>query len=181
MDFERCSRKVDRIAPQFIQIDRASHRRVILRPTSESHPTTLPPQVQGSSFVGSAHAETSWARILPSRIFTVLSSPLPTSSIPSITLARSSSFGKSRRAARPRNCLLLGPGVDIIVVEAAPAHWPLQRTKLAPASEPCNRPPQSSRCTRSIRSWRSCASIDRVAIGRASRRRNPIGSLVSSQ
>ena len=40
---------------------------------------------------------------------------------------------------------------------------------------------QSSRWTRSMRSWRSCASIDRVAIGRASRRRRPIGSSVSSQ
>ena len=40
---------------------------------------------------------------------------------------------------------------------------------------------QSSRWTRSIRSWRSCASIDSVAIGRASRRRRPIGSPVSSQ
>ncbi len=40
---------------------------------------------------------------------------------------------------------------------------------------------QSSRWTRSMRSWRSCASIDRVAIGRASRRRRPMGSSVSSQ
>ena len=40
---------------------------------------------------------------------------------------------------------------------------------------------QSSRCTRSMRSWRSCASIERVAMGRASSRRRPIGSPVSSQ
>ena len=40
---------------------------------------------------------------------------------------------------------------------------------------------QSSRYTRSRRSWRSCASSDRVAIGRASRRRRLIGSPVSSQ
>ena len=40
---------------------------------------------------------------------------------------------------------------------------------------------QSSRCTRSMRSWRSCASIDSVAMGRASSRRRPIGSPVSSQ
>ena len=40
---------------------------------------------------------------------------------------------------------------------------------------------QSSRWTRSMRSWRSCASIVRVAIGRASSRRRPIGSSVSSQ
>ena len=40
---------------------------------------------------------------------------------------------------------------------------------------------QSPRCTRSRRSWRSCASSDSVAIGRASRRFRPIGSPVSSQ
>jgi two-component system, cell cycle sensor histidine kinase and response regulator CckA len=40
---------------------------------------------------------------------------------------------------------------------------------------------QSSRWVRSMRSWRSCASMLRVAIGRASRRRMPIGSSVSSQ
>ena len=40
---------------------------------------------------------------------------------------------------------------------------------------------QSSRCTRSMRSCRSCASIDMVAMGRASSRRMPIGSPVSSQ
>ena len=40
---------------------------------------------------------------------------------------------------------------------------------------------QSSRCTFSIRSWRSCASMDMVAMGRASRRLRPIGSKVSSQ
>ena len=40
---------------------------------------------------------------------------------------------------------------------------------------------QSSRCVRSSRSWRSCASSERVAIGRASNRLIPIGSLVSSQ
>jgi hypothetical protein len=40
---------------------------------------------------------------------------------------------------------------------------------------------QSSRWTRSMRSCRSCASIDRVAMGRASSRRRPIGSSVSSQ
>ena len=40
---------------------------------------------------------------------------------------------------------------------------------------------QSSRWVRSMRSWRSCASMLRVAIGRASRRRRLIGSLVSSQ
>ena len=44
------------------------------------------------------------------------------------------------------------------------------------------RPPRhSSRYTRSRRSWRSCASIDKVAIGRASRRLMEIGSPVSSQ
>ena len=42
-------------------------------------------------------------------------------------------------------------------------------------------PGQSSRWTRSMRSWRSCASMERVAIGRASRRLRPIGSPVSSQ
>ena len=41
--------------------------------------------------------------------------------------------------------------------------------------------PQSSRYTRSRCSWRSCASTDSVAIGRASRRRIEIGSPVSSQ
>jgi hypothetical protein len=46
---------------------------------------------------------------------------------------------------------------------------------------PLPRVPQSSRWTRSIRSWRSCASIDSVAIGRASSRLMPIGSPVSSQ
>ena len=40
---------------------------------------------------------------------------------------------------------------------------------------------QSSRKTFSRRSWRSCASSDRVAMGRASRRFKPIGSPVSSQ
>ena len=40
---------------------------------------------------------------------------------------------------------------------------------------------QSSRWTRSRRSCRSWASTDKVAIGRASRRRNEIGSPVSSQ
>ena len=40
---------------------------------------------------------------------------------------------------------------------------------------------QSSRWTRSLRSWRSCASRLRVAIGRASRRFSEIGSPVSSQ
>ena len=40
---------------------------------------------------------------------------------------------------------------------------------------------QSSRWTRSIRSCRSCASTESVAIGRASSRRSPIGSPVSSQ
>lgn len=39
----------------------------------------------------------------------------------------------------------------------------------------------SSRCTFSIRSWRSCASIESVAIGRASSRFRLIGSPVSSQ
>lgn len=39
----------------------------------------------------------------------------------------------------------------------------------------------SSRNTRSRRSWRSCASMLSVAIGRASSRRRPIGSSVSSQ
>ena len=42
-------------------------------------------------------------------------------------------------------------------------------------------PAQSSRIVRSLRSWRSCASRQRVAIGRASRRLTPIGSPVSSQ
>ena len=41
--------------------------------------------------------------------------------------------------------------------------------------------PQSSRSVRSRRSWRSCASSESVAVGRASRRRTPIGSPVSSQ
>lgn len=40
---------------------------------------------------------------------------------------------------------------------------------------------QSSRWIFSIRSCRSCASIDRVAMGRASSRFRPIGSPVSSQ
>ncbi len=40
---------------------------------------------------------------------------------------------------------------------------------------------QSSRWTRSLRSCRSCASTVSVAIGRASSRRSPIGSPVSSQ
>jgi hypothetical protein len=40
---------------------------------------------------------------------------------------------------------------------------------------------QSSRWTRSLRSWRSWASSDSVAIGRASRRFSEIGSPVSSQ
>lgn len=44
-----------------------------------------------------------------------------------------------------------------------------------------SRPDQSSRNTRSRRSRRSCASIDSVAIGRASRRFRLIGSPVSSQ
>jgi hypothetical protein len=48
-------------------------------------------------------------------------------------------------------------------------------------ARPAVRIPQSSRWTRSIRSWRSCASIDSVAIGRASSRLRPIGSPVSSQ
>jgi hypothetical protein len=48
-------------------------------------------------------------------------------------------------------------------------------------ARPAARTPQSSRWTRSIRSWRSCASIDSVAIGRASSRLRPIGSPVSSQ
>lgn len=39
----------------------------------------------------------------------------------------------------------------------------------------------SSRWVRSRRSWRSCASIDSVAIGRASRRLSEMGSPVSSQ
>ena len=39
----------------------------------------------------------------------------------------------------------------------------------------------SSRRVRSIRSWRSCASTESVAIGRASRRFSAIGSPVSSQ
>ena len=42
-------------------------------------------------------------------------------------------------------------------------------------------PCHSSRYTRSCRSCRSCASTDSVAIGRASRRRSPMGSPVSSQ
>ena len=42
-------------------------------------------------------------------------------------------------------------------------------------------PLQSSRNTFSRRSWRSWASSDSVAMGRASRRFNPIGSPVSSQ
>ena len=41
--------------------------------------------------------------------------------------------------------------------------------------------PQSSRKTFSRRSWRSWASSDSVAMGRASRRFRPIGSPVSSQ
>jgi hypothetical protein len=41
--------------------------------------------------------------------------------------------------------------------------------------------PQSSRWTRSFFSCHSCASIDIVAIGRASRRRSEIGSPVTSQ
>ena len=40
---------------------------------------------------------------------------------------------------------------------------------------------QSSRDTRSTRSWRSCASSVMVAIGRASRRPSEIGSPVTSQ
>ena len=40
---------------------------------------------------------------------------------------------------------------------------------------------QPSRWVRSCRSWRSCASTLRVAMGRASRRRMLIGSAVSSQ
>ena len=40
---------------------------------------------------------------------------------------------------------------------------------------------QSERYTRSRRSWISCASSDRVAIGRASKRFRLIGSPVSSQ
>ena len=38
-----------------------------------------------------------------------------------------------------------------------------------------------SLCVRSFRSWRSCASRERVAIGRASRRATEMGSPVSSQ
>ena len=39
----------------------------------------------------------------------------------------------------------------------------------------------SSRWVRSMRSWRSCASTLKVAICRASSRRTPMGSPVSSQ
>ncbi len=58
-----------------------------------------------------------------------------------------------------------------------------RRSGSLPAGNPAAavRRPQSSRWTRSMRSWRSCASIDRVAIGRAIRRFRPIGSPVSSQ
>ena len=60
------------------------------------------------------------------------------------------------------------------------------RVMIFPPGRPISTPrrcptPQSSRCTRSMRSWRSCASSESVAIGRASSRRIPIGSPLSSQ
>jgi hypothetical protein len=67
---------------------------------------------------------------------------------------------------------------------------PLQPTATAPTyvewvsralTAVSQRTDYSSRNTRSRRSCRSCASSDMVAIGRASNRRKPIGSPVSSQ
>ncbi len=78
--------------------------------------------------------------------------------------------GSRRRDQRWRVPNALGASRGTVCRTVRP--WPPVRSE---------RPAQSSRCTRSIRSWRSCASIDSVAIGRASSRRRPIGSPVSSQ
>ena len=115
---------------------------------------------------------------------TAWNSLIPTSSISSMTLARSRSFGRSRRDARPRNAAACCSDQirmsSSYQAAARPSDPPSHQIWCRPAL-PAQHRAQSSRCTRSMRSWRSCASIDSVAIGRASSRRRPIGSPVSSQ
>jgi hypothetical protein len=81
--------------------------------------------------------------------------------------ARAAKRGPSKRAA----VLVRPPGVVAAEARAAEARAAEARASWR----------QSSRWTRSIFSCRSCASIDIVAMGRASRRLMPMGSSVSSQ
>ena len=84
---------------------------------------------------------------------------------------------------RNRRAADLRPGANQLTgtTPAAPGigHWYLE-CSIVVAGDPtdCR---QSSRWTRSLRSWRSWASNDSVAIGRASSRFSEIGSPVSSQ
>jgi hypothetical protein len=72
----------------------------------------------------------------------------------------------SYRTWRPVGQLKL---VSVVPIQRGSIHWSAVALN------------QSSRETRSIRSWRSCASSGMIAIGRASRRPSEIGSPVTSQ